>query len=220
MKFTSSWSGGKDSALAFLFAQSAGHIPVSLINIMNERGGTSRAHGLPLFILQLQARAMQLPLLTSAASWEQYTPVLIDALNTTKTIHQATAILFGDIDLQYHLDWEQSVAAQAHLHPLWPLKNMNRLTVAKTVIKSGIKAVIVSVKDNLSADWLGKEFNNETLAALISEGIDPCGEDGSFHTFVYDAPFFLTPVRFSKGIVRHEDGHLLLTLNPSTESQI
>lgn len=214
MRFTFSWSGGKDSALAFHIAKEQGHEPASLIHILNEKGSNARAHDLPFFILQQQALRMGLPLLAEPASWEDYTGVFVKNLVSTQKQHQVDSIVFGDIDLQYHLDWEEKVAIYANLKAYWPLKHQSRLTVAKKIIEAGIRAVIISVQDHLSPEWLGKEFNNETLSQLINAGIDPCGEDGSFHTLVYDAPFFSEPLIFSLGSIRQESQHHLIEILP------
>lgn len=218
MRITSSWSGGKDSALAFHLAIQAGYIPVSLINILNS-GGLMRAHDLPLFILEQQAKAMGIPIYAEPASWQDYESVFLINLASTQAQQKAEGIVFGDIDLQYHLDWELQLSKKAGMQPVWPLKNKSRLSVAHEIIQSGIKAVIISVQNHLSTEWLGKPFDENTLQQLIERGIDPCGEDGSFHTLVYDAPFFASPIAFELGSTFSANEHYFIEINSPRELQ-
>ncbi len=211
--FTCSWSGGKDAALALIRLLLSGYRPAVLINMLNEEGDHSRAHGLPVSIIQAQADALNIPLLTAAAGWEDYAVRFADLLQKARLQYQAKYMAFGDIDLQEHRDWEEAICANNGLIPLWPLWQVPRSTVADMILENNVKAIIISVKDTLDQQWLGQEYNLQTIHALKAEGIDCCGEDGSFHTFVYDTPFFSRPVAFQKGNTVHANGHYILEVS-------
>lgn len=200
-----SWSGGKDSCFALMQAVQQGYKPVALLNVMNENGQISRSHGLPAAILQQQAAALQLPLHTVASTWQDYEQHFISALKTTSAAHAAAAVVFGDIDLQAHRDWEEKVCAAAGLQALLPLWQQERKLLVYRMLQEGIKCMIVSCNAHLGEDFLGRMMDDVLIADLEAKGVDVCGENGEFHTVVLDCPLFAAPLQlpaFSK--VRHE----------------
>ncbi|RPE08293.1 diphthine--ammonia ligase [Chitinophaga lutea] len=201
-----SWSGGKDSCFALMQAVQQGHSPVALLNVLNENGRISRSHGLPTSILQQQADALDLPLHTVASSWQDYEKNFIATLKTTADEHAAQAVVFGDIDLQPHRDWEEKVCAAAGLKALLPLWQQERKMLVYRMLQEGIRCMIVSCNTHLGEDFLGRVMDDVLIAELEEKGVDVCGENGEFHTVVLDCPLFATPVQlppFTK--VRHED---------------
>lgn len=201
-----SWSGGKDSCFALMQAIQQGHSPVALLNVLNENGRISRSHGLPEWLLQQQAQAMDLPLHTVASSWEHYEQNFITALQNTAATHAAQAVVFGDIDLQPHRDWEEKVCAAAGLKALLPLWQQERKALVHRMLQEGIRCMIVSCNSHLGEHFLGRMLDDTLIAELEEKGVDVCGENGEFHTVVTDCPLFAAPVSipaFTK--IKHED---------------
>jgi uncharacterized protein (TIGR00290 family) len=190
-----SFSGGKDSCLALWRAQQLGLDVRTLLVMFEEGGERSRSHALPASLLERQANALELALMIRKASWSDYERVFTDALRDLKAGGHAQAV-FGDIDLQAHRDWEERVCAAAEIEPVLPLWQQDRRELAYEVIDSGFRSVVVCVDSKrLSDEFCGREYDRSFLADLPA-GVDACGENGEFHTFVYDGPNFATPVAF------------------------
>ncbi|WP_198674133.1 diphthine--ammonia ligase [Chitinophaga alhagiae] len=201
-----SWSGGKDSCFALMQAIQQGHSPVALLNVLNENGRISRSHGLPEWLLQQQARAMDLPLHTVASSWEHYEQNFINALQSAAAAHAAQVVVFGDIDLQAHRTWEEKVCAAAGLKALLPLWQQERKALVYRMLQEGIRCMIVSCNSHLGESFLGRMMDDALIAELEEKGVDVCGENGEFHTMVTDCPLFAEPVSvpaFTK--IKHEN---------------
>ena len=99
-------------------------------------------------------------------------------------------VIFGDIDLQAHRDWEEIICAQADLRPVLPLWGESRQALAEGTLALGFEAIVVCVDSrHLSDDFAGRRYDAAFLAALPST-VDPCGENGEFHTFVTNGPGF------------------------------
>lgn len=190
MRSLTSWSGGKDSCYALIQAIDAGIKPAVLLNVMNETGLRSRSHGLPEDILQKQGKLAGIPLRTVSSSWSEYENNFVRSLQELKQKYQLTHAVFGDIDLQAHRDWEEKVCARAGLIPILPLWLRNRKQLALDMLQTGIQTLIVSCNDVMGERFLGRYLTAELLNELESLGIDPCGENGEFHTLVTHCPLF------------------------------
>ncbi|MGA9637717.1 diphthine--ammonia ligase [Flavobacterium sp.] len=194
MNFLTSWSGGKDSCYAMMKAVEQGYVPKVLLNMMNENGKISRSHGLPLAILKQQALQMDLPLEAVPASWEDYEVKYIQTLKTLKEKYNFDVAVFGDIDLQPHKDWEEKVCTAASLHAVLPLWQQDRLKLVNEMIEKGIETMIVSCNAQMGESYLGRILTHELAQELQQKGIDPCGENGEFHTMVFDCLLFKNPI--------------------------
>lgn len=191
-----SFSGGKDSCLALWRAQQLGLDVRTLLVMFEEGGARSRSHALPAPLLARQASALGLELMIRKASWADYESVFTAALRELQACGYANAV-FGDIDLQAHRDWEERVCAAAGLVPVLPLWHRDRRELAREVIDSGFRAVVVCVDSKyLTDEFCGREYDASFLSDL-PRGVDACGENGEFHTFVYDGPNFAKPVEFA-----------------------
>jgi uncharacterized protein (TIGR00290 family) len=185
----SSWSGGKDSALALYCAKQQGLNVTTLLTMLDETQERSRSHAVPLHVMQAQAKALGLELITPSASWKDYERVFIETLKGLKEQGFTTGV-FGDIDLQPHRDWEEKVCATAGLTALLPLWHEPRERLAHEVLSLGFRAVVACVNGRyLDEIFCGREYNKVFLADL-PENVDACGENGEFHTFVYGGPIF------------------------------
>jgi uncharacterized protein (TIGR00290 family) len=196
-----SWSGGKDSCLALWRARSAGIDVRLLITAMDESGEKSRSHGVPPELLRAQAASIGAPLAFYDTSWKTYQDKFIGMLRAAKE-RGITQAIFGDIDLVPHREWEEKVCASAGLEASLPLWREPRRKLVDEFIAAGFKAVVVCVNGNyLGAEFCGREFDAAFLADLPAS-VDACGENGEFHTFVYDGPAFSHPVAFARTAVQ------------------
>ncbi|HTL07961.1 MAG TPA: diphthine--ammonia ligase [Chitinophagaceae bacterium] len=189
-----SWSGGKDSCFALMQAVLNGAVPALLVNMMNENGRISRSHGLPASILQQQAAAMQLPIITRPSSWQDYETNFVDVLKAAVVSHSISAMVFGDIDLQAHRDWEEMVCSKAGIEALLPLWQQPRRPLVYKMMDAGIEAMIVSCNTTLGDAFLGRFITPELIPLLEAKGVDVCGENGEFHTVVVNCPLFEAPI--------------------------
>jgi uncharacterized protein (TIGR00290 family) len=194
MDFLTSWSGGKDSCYAMMQAMANGFEPKVVLNMMNENGKVSRSHGLPLAILKQQAQKMELPLEAVSATWGDYEAKFIQILKTLKAKFNLDAAVFGDIDLQPHKDWEEKVCEAASLQAILPLWQQDRMTLVYEMLDSGITTMIVSCNTTMGEKYLGEILTKELAQELQLKGIDPCGENGEFHTLVLNCPLFSSAI--------------------------
>lgn len=195
-----SWSAGKDCCLALLRAREAG-IDVTTFVTMCEMDGTSKSHALqPSLIAEQIARF--------GGTW---LPVPVPPGTYGKVFSQTltgllegghSQVVFGDIDLQAHRDWLEPACERAGLQALFPLWGESRRSLAAEIIARGIRASVVGVDTSrLDESFCGAKYDPAFLARLPA-GICPCGEDGEFHTFVFDAPGMSAPLALKHGARR------------------
>lgn len=190
-----SWSGGKDSALAFYRAQQQGYDVRYLLTMFDETGIRSRSHAVSKPLIAAQAAALGIELVTANASWQNYESVFIETLQTFQS-QGMTHGIFGDIDLQPHRDWEEKVCAQARIEAVLPLWLEDRRRMVDEVWGAGFKSIVVCVNEKyLDASFCGRIFD-EKFVADLPETVDACGENGEFHTFVFDGRIFKHPVKY------------------------
>jgi uncharacterized protein (TIGR00290 family) len=188
-----SWSGGKDSMLALHRALDAGEDVQALLAMFDESGERSRSHATPPALMQAQAAALGVPLVMRRAGWADYEAVFTGQLRDFAAQGFARG-LFGDIDLQAHRDWEEKVCAAAGLAAVLPLWGAPRRPLVDEFLALGYRARVVCVDARmLDASFCGREFDARFVADLPA-GVDACGENGEFHTFVFDGPRFARPV--------------------------
>ncbi|MBL7732633.1 MAG: diphthine--ammonia ligase [Chitinophagaceae bacterium] len=200
-----SWSGGKDSCFALMLAKEQDYLPKVLLNVLNEEGKISRSHGIPAAILQQQAEAAGLPIHLISSSWQEYEMHFTNALIHLKKQHGLTHAIFGDIDLQPHRDWEEKVCAAAELTAVLPLWQQDRKQLVMQMLESGIETIIVSCNEAMGERFIGRTITAELVAELEVMGIDPCGENGEYHTLVLNCPLFNKRINVSVlETIRHE----------------
>ncbi|GHF39541.1 uncharacterized protein (TIGR00290 family) [Deinococcus metalli] len=197
--FVTSWSGGKDSALAFHRVRRAGGRPVAILNVLDETGARTRSHGLRPEVLRAQADALGVPLWTATASWAAY-EAEFTALLARAAGAGATGAVFGDIDLQPHREWEEKVCAAAGLAPELPLWLEPRRTLVDELLGLGFRARIVAVReDALPVGLLGRELDAALVREIEALGADACGENGEYHTVLVDGPDFTRALSLAPG---------------------
>ena len=185
-----SWSGGKDSCYAAMQAIEQGYQLKALVNMMNENGIISRSHGLPFSVLQQQATAMNVPIIATPTSWNDYEMNFTATLSSIKEEFQVETMVFGDIDLQAHRDWEEMVCNKTGMKAVLPLWQKNRKQLVYEMMDSSIESMIVSCNTAMGENFLGKIITEELIPQLEEINIDVCGENGEFHTVVINCPLF------------------------------
>jgi diphthine-ammonia ligase len=191
-----SWSGGKDSCLALHRALAEGGRLTCLLTMFTEDAERSRSHGLPREVLVAQAAAMGVPLLSEAATWDDYETGFVRLLGQAKALG-AEAAVFGDIDIPRHREWEEKVCQTARIAALLPVWQENRWDLLKEFWAAGFEARIVVAREGLvDRLYLGRVLDQTTAEELAATGVDPCGENGEFHTVVTRGPLFRAPIQF------------------------
>lgn len=196
-----SWSGGKDSTLALYRAIKEGGLPKALFTMLTEEGTHSRSHGLPKEVIIAQAKSLKIPISYKSATWQSYEANFIEALHGFKGEGIEIGV-FGDIDLEDHRLWEEKVCNIAGISAYLPLWKEERRSLLIEFISLGFKTMIVAVKDELMPkEFLGKTIDIDLVERIEALGVDPCGEEGEFHTVVYDGPIFSKPIDLTLGKV-------------------
>jgi uncharacterized protein (TIGR00290 family) len=203
MKILLSWSSGKDSAWALhlLNRQHPGAV-AALLTTMNEEVDRVAMHAVRRDVLEAQAAATGLPLRLALIPspcpneiYEQQMRVAVDAALRDGFTHVA----FGDLFLEDIRRYREERLAGTGLEPLFPVWGIPTAQLAEQMIDGGLRARLSCVDTRkLEASFAGREFDRALLADL-PEGIDPCGENGEFHTCVYAGPMFRAPMLLEPG---------------------
>ena len=209
MKILLSWSSGKDSAWALhLLNQRTPGAVAALLTTLNESVDRVAMHGVRREVLEAQAAAASLPLwkvpLPHPCSNEEYESRMGAAV-ARAVAEGFTHVAFGDLFLEDIRRYREERLAGTGLLPLFPVWGIPTGDLADRMIESGLRARIACVDTRvLPADFVGREFDRELLRDL-PPGVDPCGENGEFHTCVYAGPMFTGPLAVEPGEVVTRD---------------
>ncbi len=190
MKFVASYSGGKDSVLSIYRAIKAGHEPIALITTCDEKNNHSYFHNIPYSILKKVEASLGIPIIFINTEAGKYA---VDFENTLKSLKDKGAELcvFGDIDIQEHYDWCDERCTNAGLKSFFPLWNESRKDLVLEFVDSGFEAIITVLdKSRMNERYLGKKLSREIIDELEADGVDICGENGEYHTFVINGSIF------------------------------
>lgn len=205
-----SWSGGKDSCLALHVAADQGTTPCALLTVFDESGERTRSHGLRRAVLEAQADRLGIPMHTPCASWQSYEAEFVAALKGAAR-EGTREVVFGDIDLLEHREWEERVCEQAGMRADLPLWLEDRHAILKQVWERGIRCHIIAIDaSKLPRDVLGKELTPELAREFTAKQVDACGENGEFHTVVVDAPLFSSAIPLRWGAIVARGGYLAI----------
>jgi uncharacterized protein (TIGR00290 family) len=188
---------------------------VALFTTLNEQFDRVAMHAVRRELLELQAKSVGLPLWTVPLPWpcsnEDY-EVRMRALCARAIDEHVDAMAFGDLFLADIRAYREKQLAGTGLAPLFPVWQIPTADLARTMIASGLRAKITCVDPKvLPAEFAGRDFDSQFLADLPPQ-IDPCGENGEFHSFVYDGPGFRHPVNVSVGEIVERDGFVFADL--------
>lgn len=213
-----SWSSGKDAAYTLDRVRLARtYEVVGLVTTINSTHGRVAMHAVPEDLLERQAKAVGVPLWPVPIPWpcpnEEYEAAM-DTVVRRAVEEGITHMLFGDLFLEEIRAYRESRLAGTGITPVFPIWNRDTLTLAGQMIESGLRARIACIDPSrLDASFAGRQFDQALLDDL-PPSVDPCGENGEFHTFAYDGGAFAEPVptRFEGTVER--DGFVFADLRP------
>ena len=217
-KVALSWSSGKDSTWTLHLLRQMPDIQVAaLITTFNSIANRVAMHAVRRALVEAQAGRTGIPLWAVELPWpcsnlnyeEQMRSVCQRAM-----AEGITAVAFGDLFLQDIRDYRVRQLQGTGLEPLFPVWQIPTEQLGWDMIAAGLKAKLTCVDPSkLAKSFAGRDYDLPLLQALPAE-VDPCGENGEFHTFVYDAPVFSRPIGVQSGEVVERDGFIFADLLP------
>ena len=212
-----SWSSGKDSAWTLYQLQKDPMIEVvGLLTTFNSQFKRSAIHGVRQQLLRCQAQAAKLPLIEIPLPWpcsnQQYEAIMAAALDKASAQLKMDAVAFGDLYLEDIRDYREQQMATSELELLFPLWQIPTDQLARQMIDGGLKATITCLDPRLMPEQLAGCQYDEALLRQLPDNVDPCGEEGEFHTFAWDGPMFAQPIAITVGEVVKRDGFVYADL--------
>lgn len=186
-----SFSGGKDSTLALhRVLKSEEYEPVALMITINKSKEESWFHNISIEHLKKVSFSLGIPLLLVECTSETYKDSFEKVLETVKMM-EVEGCVFGDIDIEEHRTWCTERCSGKGMEAIFPLWQEEREKLVKEFVNLGYKAIIKKIDlEKVPETFLGKTLSLEVIEELKTLNIDVCGENGEYHTFVYDGPTF------------------------------
>jgi len=209
-KILFAWSGGKDSAMALFEVLKTGNYEIAaLLTTVTEDYDRISMHGVQAILLEEQAESLQLPLekvyISKISSNEEYEARMMEKLTYYRGLG-VTCVAFGDIFLEDLKEYRKQNLAKIEMRGIFPIWKRDTARLARTFIDSGFQTIITCIDSKvLDKSFAGRIFDRQFLSELPAD-VDPCGENGEFHSFVYDGPIFSKKIPYKKGevILRNE----------------
>lgn len=206
-KFVLSYSGGKDCILAMYRKIKEGWTPVALLTTIKKSSPESWTHGLTFDSLEEVSKSLDLPIIYVECEASEYEERFEDKLRIAKDMGAET-VVYGDIDIELHKKWGVDRAENSGLNYEFPLWQEDREKLVHEFIDSGFKALIKKVNLNyMSSDFLGKTLTKDLIEEIKATGSDACGENGEYHTFVYDGPIFKNRIDMNIEDIKREKNY-------------
>lgn len=211
-----SWSSGKDSAFALHAVREAGELDVvGLLTTVTADYARVSMHGVRRELLEAQAKALGLPLhvveIPAPCPNEVYEERM-GAMVREQTDAGVEVVVFGDLFLEDIRAYRERMLEGSGLRPVFPLWGKNTRELAREMVRKGLRARLTCVDPRqVSPALAGRRFDEDLLDALPEE-VDPCGERGEFHTFVFDGPDFEAPIPVELGEVVEREGFVFADL--------
>jgi len=199
------WSSGKDSAWALHELRAQGVEVTGLVTTVDASAGSVAVHGVPRALLKAQAAAVGVPLrevpLPSAPSNAQYQHAVGEVAREARRLG-VTAMAYGDLFLEEIRDYRVGLLEGTGIEARFPLWGRGTADLAHEMLAAGLRAVVTCVDAKaLPASFAGRAWD-QTFLADLPEAVDPCGENGEFHTFAWAGPMFGRPLPLQGGAVR------------------
>jgi uncharacterized protein (TIGR00290 family) len=212
-----SWSSGKDSAWSLYLLQQEYQV-VGLLTTINQAFDRVAMHAVRRVLLEAQASAAGVPLWPVALPWPcsnaKYEKIMAAACEEALQAG-VEALAFGDLFLSEIRDYRVNQLKNTGLEPIFPLWGFPTLRLAREMIAAGLRAKLTCVDPmRLSAHFVGRDFD-EALLSELPTGVDPCGENGEFHSFAYAGPMFRHPIEIRVGEIVERDGFVFADLEPN-----
>ena len=213
-----SWSSGKDSAWTLHVLKRAGADLRGLITSCNAEHERVAMHGVRRALLEAQAEAIGLPIecvdLPFPCTNEEYEARMDSAFLRAKEAG-IRAVAFGDLYLEDIRAYRVAQMERVGLEPVFPLWELETAGLAREMMAAGIRAALACVDPKQIDPALAGGDWDEALLARLPESADPCGENGEFHTFVYDSPDFARAIAIERGEVVEREGFVFADVFPA-----
>jgi len=214
-----SWSSGKDSAWALhVLRNDPRYEAVGLFTTVNAAFDRVTMHATRRQLLDAQADATGLPLHVIDLPWpcpnEAYEKAMAGFLERAAAL-DIEAMAFGDLFLEDIRAYRETMLRDTAFTPVFPLWGLPTDTLARDMIAGGLEARISCIDPaQLSAEFAGRRFDDGFLADL-PDGVDPCGENGEFHSFAHGGPMFAAPIAVASGKVVERDNFVFADIVPA-----
>lgn len=214
-----SWSGGKDSALAlWVMREELGIEPAALLTTVTEDYGRVSMHGVRRELVRAQAEAAGVPLVEvgiPAACVNSVYEERMEAALGAPPLAAAETMAFADLYLEDIRAYREERLGSIGRTALFPIWGRDTAVLAERFVAAGFEATLVCVDpDQLDRSFAGRRFDRSLLADL-PESVDPCGENGEFHTFVHAGPVFAAPIPVAVGETVEREGFVFTDLTPA-----
>jgi uncharacterized protein (TIGR00290 family) len=218
MSLALGWSGGKDSALALHALRGAGREPSALITTVTEGVERISVHGVRRELLHAQAVALGIPVVEVRIPLPcpnaVYEARMEEAL-AAPPLDAVTEVAFGDLFLADIRAYREERLAPTGRRATFPVWGRDTEALARTFIEAGFEAIVATIDPRfLDASFAGRAYDAAFLQDLPS-GVDPCGENGEFHTFVSAGPILAEPIACATGEIVERDGFVFCDLTPA-----
>lgn len=216
-----SWSSGKDSAWALHVTRQRDEVEVvALLTTVNAAHCRVAMHAVRESLLDAQSEAVGLPLvkvpIPSPCPNLVYEQAMEDAIQRAR-LEGVTCIIFGDLFLEDIRRYREEKLAPTGVIPLFPLWQLETRSLAHEMVEAGLEATITCVDPSkLDRTFAGRTFDTRLLGDLPA-GVDPCGENGEFHTFAYQGPMFSQPIPVRAGEIVERDGFVFADVLPANQ---
>ena len=212
-KFIASYSGGKDSTLAIYRAINSGLSPLILATTYNTGVDRSWVHRISEDLLQKVSASLSIPITLVKTTGKQYEENFENVLAAVRNIG-AEVCVFGDIDIEDHLEWCTARCKKTGLIPYFPLWKEERKKLVYEFIDAGFSAIITIIDTSrMPKEFLGQILTRETADSIDKSGTDICGENGEYHTFTFDGPMFSNKIDFTVKEKIEKDKYIILDID-------
>ena len=213
-----SWSSGKDSAWALHLLQQQPDVQVAaMVTTFNSAANRVAMHAVRRALVETQAQRVRIPLWPVELPWPCSNPEYEERMRAAclrASAEGITAVAFGDLFVQDIRDYRVQQLQGTGLEALFPVWQIPTVQLGRDMIVAGLKAKLTCVDPaKLQKSFAGRDYDLRLLEAL-PPAIDPCGENGEFHTFVYNAPVFSSPISVRTGEVVERDGFIFADVLP------
>lgn len=197
------WSGGKDSSLSLYYLLQTEEYDIQyLVTSVNSEFNRVSMHGVRMELLRQQVQSIGIPLfplmMPQMPTMEMYDELMENALKRFRQ-EGIDYSIFGDIFLEDLKKYREDRLARVGMNGVFPIWKKPSQQLVQEFIDLGFKAVLVCVDEkHLDQSFAGRLID-ESLLKDLPKGVDPCGENGEYHSFVYDGPIFQQPIEFNKG---------------------
>lgn len=214
-----SWSGGKDSAIALYEIQLRREYEVvSLLTSLTEDYDRVTMHGVRRVLLEQQAASLRLPLqqilIPKETSNEEYESKMQATLTNLQKAADVSSVVFGDIFLEGIREYREDNLSKIGMKAIFPIWRRDTSELAETFVDLGFKAIVTCVDSKILSQTFAGRMINDSFLADLPPNVDPCGENGEFHSFVFDGPIFEKGISFTVGQIVSRDSFCFCDLIP------